>query len=228
MIITFISDTHNDHNKIPPLIGGDLLICAGDISGRGYLHEIEQFQSWLNKQVLYTHKVYIAGNHDFGFIDYPKRIKQLHETFNKIVYLEDEEYLIEDQCEKPIKIWGSPWQPEFYNWAFNLPRGEKIMEKWKKIPLDTDILITHGPPHGVLDRMKGSYNNLGCEMLAKRIIDVKPKIHVFGHIHNSRGYIFKNNTHYINASILDEKYNYEYRPLSVDWNPETNELKFLD
>ena len=93
--------------------------------------------------------------------------------------------------------------------------------------MGVDILVTHGPPHGHLDTVVGQYNNLGCKMLSDRISVVKPKIHVFGHIHSGYGYKFKNGTHYINASVLSEDYIFRNKPLTVEWDPNTNEIKFL-
>ena len=127
-----------------------------------------------------------------------------------------------------IKIYGSPWQPEFCNWAFNLPRtGLELQEKWENIPKDTDILITHGPPWGHLDVVRGRTDNLGCELLRQRVDEIKPKIHVFGHIHSGYGYKFENETHFINASVLNESYIYKQSPVSIEWNKEKNTLNFI-
>jgi Icc-related predicted phosphoesterase len=127
-----------------------------------------------------------------------------------------------------VNIYGSPWQPEFYNWAFNLPRkGNQLKEKWDNIPTDTDILITHGPAYEYVDKVVGQYENLGCELLTERIKEIKPKIHVCGHIHTGYGYTFDGDTHYINASVLNEQYAYSNKPLTIDWNPITNEIQFI-
>lgn len=222
--ITFISDTHNKHNHISPYLpGGDILICAGDISSVGYEHEIINFCKWFDKIDNYTNKIFIAGNHDWGFQDNSLKIMEIVNSYKTIDYLQDENVNIDD-----INIYGSPWQPEFCNWAFNLPRnGESLKEKWDNIPDDVDILITHGPAYGYLDRVIGNYDNLGCELLADRIKVIKPKIHVFGHIHSGSGYIFDGDTHYVNASILNEQYICEYKPLTVEWDKDTNEINFL-
>jgi len=129
-----------------------------------------------------------------------------------------------------VKVWGTPWQPEFYNWAFNLPRqGWELEVHWNQIPEDTEILITHGPPWGHLDTVKSNpTNNIGCELLRKRVDTIKPKIHVFGHIHTGYGYKFDGTTHFFNASVLDEQYLYTQKPMTVDWNPKTNELSFVE
>jgi len=229
MKITFISDTHNKHGLITKdLHGGDLLIHAGDISSMGYKHEIQSFCKWYNGLDNYTHKVFIAGNHDWGFQDHPEQTKEVVEFYKNITYLQDQIDVIGETTEDMVKIWGSPWQPEFYNWAFNLPRnGESLKAKWDLIPTDTDILITHGPAWGYVDKVIGTQTPLGCELLVSKIKEIKPKIHVCGHIHSGYGYYFDGNTHFINAAVLGENYNYTNEPMTVEWDPKTNEMVFL-
>ena len=227
--ITFISDTHTKHDKVSGfLTGGDLLVHAGDLTGRGYITEIENFMKWYDNINNYDTKVFIAGNHDFGFQDDNQKLRGLLTGYKTIDYLEDELMMVGGDYEDMIKIWGTPWQPEFHNWAFNLPRGEKLKEKWDMIPMNTDILITHGPPLGKLDYVRYSNENVGCEELMKRVEEVKPKIHVFGHIHEGYGYVFDGNTHFINAAVLNGRYEFRNKPITVDWDPETNELEFVD
>ena len=231
MRITFISDTHNKHKQVTSFLpGGDLLIHAGDLSSMGYQHEIQGFCSWFNKLDNYDHKVFIAGNHDWGFQDNTEKIMEIVNSYKGIDYLQDNMLLVGgENYEDMVKIWGSPWQPEFYNWAFNLPReGEELREKWAQIPTDIDILVTHGPAHGYLDRVIGGWENLGCELLAESIKSKKPKIHVCGHIHTGYGYIFDGDTHYINAAVLNEQYVFANKPLTVDWDPKTNQIEFID
>jgi len=240
MKITVISDTHNKHKYLDEdLPGGDILIHAGDISSQGYKHEIEDFCKWFNGLENYDFKFFIAGNHDWGFVDreiftvhrsvvIPKPTEEILNSYKWIEYLRDNLVEIEISNDSPIKIYGSPWQPEFYNWAFNLPRkGDELKRRWSAIPEGLDILITHGPAYGYVDRIVGQTEHLGCELLADRIKVAKPKIHVCGHIHSGYGYKFDGQTHYINASVLNERYEYANKPLTVDWNPVTNELKFL-
>ena len=226
MKITFISDTHNKHRFVTnDLPGGDLLIHAGDISSMGYEHEIREFCKWFNNIDNYTHKVFIAGNHDWGFQNNTEKVKEILEFYENITYLQDNEVLV---GEDMVNVYGSPWQPEFYNWAFNLPRqGVELKEKWDNIPNNTDILITHGPAYGYVDKVIGRTENLGCELLTERIKDFKPKIHVCGHIHTGYGYTFDGDTHYINASVLNESYVYHNKPLTIEWNSKTNEIEFL-
>jgi Icc-related predicted phosphoesterase len=232
MRITFISDTHTKHTQIThDLPGGDILIHAGDFMNSGYhKNEAISFLDWFNTIPGYSHKIFIAGNHDRIFESLSDLSKEILEKYPRLDYLEDFSKYVYIQDHIPVKIYGSPWQPEFYNWAFNLPRnGEELKKVWENIPPDTDILITHGPGQGYLDTSGDPYNEprLGCELLIERIKEIKPKIHVCGHIHGGYGYKFDGNTHFFNASVLNERYVYTNRPLTVDWDPEKNEIEFL-
>jgi Icc-related predicted phosphoesterase len=229
MIITIISDTHGKHNEITQdLPGGDLLLHAGDISSMGYQHEVQQFCKWFNNVENYNHKIFIAGNHDWGFQNNVEKIMEIVNSYKTVDYIQDETISVGDD-EKMVNIYGSPWQPEFYNWAFNLPKnGVELAAKWDAIPDNTDILITHGPAFGVLDTVAGKmWDNLGCQLLTNKIKSIKPKIHVCGHIHSGYGYYFDGDTHFINASVLNEAYQYTNKPITIDWNQETNEVTFL-
>jgi Icc-related predicted phosphoesterase len=137
--------------------------------------------------------------------------------------------IIKVNDEPEVKIYGTPWQPEFYDWAFNLPKnGPGLASKWANIPEDTDILITHGPPFGKLDDVEGKRGiHLGCELLAERINEIKPKICIFGHIHTGYGHYFDGHTHFFNAAVLNENYRYAHLPFTFDWNPITNEITWL-
>jgi predicted phosphodiesterase len=237
MRITVISDTHTRHDDITnDLPGGDLLLHSGDFMNSGYGEkDIVNFCKWFDAIDNYDTKVFIAGNHDRLFENQPELAKEIYSSYKSINYLQDEElglYLDGPNGEFPednIHIYGSPWQPAFYSWAFNLPRnGIELAGKWEGIPSNTDILLTHGPAWGTLDTVDGrSWDNLGCEMLAERIQIVKPKIHVCGHIHSGYGYEFKDGTHFFNASVLDERYEYTQKPMTFDWDKETNTIKFI-
>ena len=229
MIITVISDTHGKHNEITQdLPGGDLLLHAGDISSMGYQHEVQQFCKWFNNVENYSHKIFIAGNHDWGFQNNVEKIMEIVNSYKTVTYIQDETVSVGDD-KKMVNVYGSPWQPEFYNWAFNLPKnGNELAEKWNAIPDNTDILITHGPAFGVLDTVAGKmWDNLGCQLLTDKIKTIKPKIHLCGHIHSGYGYFFDGDTHFLNASVLNEAYQYTNKPLTFEWNPDTNEINFL-
>ena len=236
LTITFISDTHGKHNLLnKDLPGGDILIHSGDFMNGGYeFQEAIDFLEWFDKINIYTDKIFIAGNHDRVFENIPPWVENNLPKYPTIEYLQDESWVDYydghngDTPEDNIRIYGSPWQPEFYNWAFNLPRnGEAMKAKWDAIPDNTDILITHGPPYGHLDIPGGHTIRVGCEMLRYRVDQIKPKIHVFGHIHGGAGYYFNGHTHFINASVLNESYMYTNLPLTIEWDNITNEIKWL-
>lgn len=228
--ITLISDTHNKHWQIgDDLPGGDLLLHAGDISSMGYKHEIKNFCDWFEGVPGYKHKVFISGNHDWGFEDNETEIGLLLKNYPGIEYLQDSMYVLGDDYQNAVKIWGSPWQPRFHDWAFNADRGEDIKQYWDKIPNDIDILITHGPAYGFLDKVYGRDEHLGCEELTKAIDRLKPKIHLCGHIHSGNGYAKYegNDTHFFNAAVLGENYTYTYKPKTIEWDSETNTINFI-
>lgn len=196
-----LSDTHCRHNYIiHPDESCDLLLYAGDCCEVGTLLELQSFLNWIEDYPA-KEKVMVAGNHDWPFMKNSKQAKRM--------VPDNVTYLIDDETEKfGYKIYGSPWQPEFCNWAFNLPRGEQLKQMWEDIPDDTDILLTHGPPYGILDKMPRG--NVGDRELEKRIKDVDPDLHVFGHIHEQSGYIKQPDGLkgvYVNASFISNQEN---------------------
>ena len=216
MNIVHISDMHGMYRglKLPP---GDMIVCSGDFAARGTEDDIIEFIDWF-KDLKYKYKIFIAGNHDRYMEVYPEEAKKLLEGTD-IIYLNDSGVTI-----KGIKFWGSPVQPQFNNWAFNRARNSLdayvcmrtgrttmhplIKPHWDKIPEDTDVLITHGPPAKILDEvMRGP---VGCEELAKAVARVKPEIHMFGHIHEGYGELHKDGTSYYNGSCCDAN----YRPIN--------------
>ncbi len=222
--ITLISDTHSKQGLLTnDLIGGDIIIHGGDIMTSGYHKtEIKYFLDWFDK-LNYNHKIFIAGNHDRFIENHPDEFRELLLDYPDITYLQDDFVVIDD-----IKIYGTPWQPEFYNWAFNLKRdGIDIIEKWNLIPEDTDILITHGPPNGILDYVAQSTFHAGCNMLRKRVFEVKPKLNIFGHIHQGYGLTTQNDIDFINASVLNEEYRYTNKPIDLVFDKDKGVLNFL-
>ena len=208
MKIVCISDTHGKHDLLNyDLPEGDMIIHAGDVSNVGRIDEIHQFTEWFGN-LPYKYKIFIAGNHDFGF----EAIRKSNEVGiaipQGVIYLQDEMVEIEG-----VKIYGSPWQPRFHDWAFNVDRGAAIAQKWDMIPDDVDVLITHGPPFGILDdTIQGQ--RVGCEDLYMKVTKLKPKYHIFGHIHYGYGMRIMEDTTYINASCLGERYEYRNKPIS--------------
>ncbi len=205
--IVFISDTHNQHHFLD-LPDGDILVHAGDISGRGKDHEVQDFMAWYEAH-RHPHKILIAGNHDFMAERKPQAWAAL--IPDNVIYLENE------ACEVlGLKFWGSPITPWFYDWAFNRRRGADIRKYWERIPEDTDILITHGPPKGYLDKVLRDGNQVGCEDLLAFVLKIKPQYHVFGHIHEGYGQSTNEDTVFINASVLDVGYNLVNAPIVVE------------
>ncbi len=187
--IVAISDTHNNHRafKIPD---GDILIHAGDLTDMGELTDVQDFNDWLGT-LPHRHKIVIAGNHDFCFQNEPETAEPL---LTNCIYLRDQALTV-----RGINFYGSPWQPWFYNWAFNLQRGPEIQAKWDLIPENVDILITHGPPGGILDKTYLG-EAVGCADLLNAIKRLRPAYHIFGHIHESYGRFTNGHTEFINAS----------------------------
>lgn len=147
MRLVAISDTHEQHTQIV-LPEGDVLIHAGDITFRGEFPAIASFANWL-KQQPHQHKVVIAGNHELTFETSARDIMV------NLIREAGATYLQDSGCEiDGMLFWGSPWTPCYFNWAFNLNRGEEIDRKWQLIPEKTNVLITHAPPYGILDSVK--------------------------------------------------------------------------
>jgi Icc-related predicted phosphoesterase len=208
--IVCLSDTHNCREQIS-VPDGDVLIHAGDATIHGTIEEIVLFNEWF-KKFPHPYKIFVAGNHDWLFEMNNRFARTLLDS--SIHYLQDSSIEIEN-----LKIYGSPWQPRFYDWAFNLTRGAELAEKWSLIPEGTDVLITHGPPFGILDEVSGRYSveNVGCEELRKRVEIVRPRLHVFGHIHCGYGTAKHFGVKFVNASNCDETYEPTNAPVIIDW-----------
>lgn len=192
---TFISDLHGFQPDLP---GGDLLIIAGDLTARNTENEYAKFIQWLISSP-YKCKILIAGNHD-GLIESGK--VSFRNIDPHIHYLCDSGFDF-----KGLKIWGSPYTPTFLNWYFMRDRGSDIKKHWDLIPKGIDILVTHGPPYGVLDETINK-EHAGCEELKKAVKErVRPRIHCFGHIHEWGGNVADiDGIKYINCSYVDERY----------------------
>ena len=220
--LTFISDTHFKHALISPdsLGSGDIILHAGDFTRSGNPFEIFQFLEWFSG-LDYTYKVFIAGNHELGFEKETPAILSLYQDEN-VIYLQDQEIILEG-----LKIYGSPWQPEFGGWEFNLPRGGKeLEEKWNNIPEDVDILLTHSPVYGYLDLNREGMH-CGCEVLYRRVNEIEPWIHVWGHIHEARGQKSIGNRELINASVMNRAYEVVNNPIRMEVNLSERTVKYL-
>jgi len=207
MRIICISDTHTYHSQIPKLPEGDILIHAGDFTTRRDFRDITSFNEWLGKQN-FKHKIVVAGNHDMTFESDPYIARSL---LQNCIYLQDDKVVIDGYT-----FYGSPWQPEFMSWAFNLPRGHALKEKWDRIPDNTDVLITHCPPRYIRDYAYFSKDHVGCEDLLKRVKEIQPKLHIFGHVHEGYGISEAYGTKFINAAICDEKNVVKNKPIVVN------------
>jgi len=211
--IVCVSDTHNCHEQID-LPDGDILIHAGDFTTSGTSEQVGSFNRWFSAQP-HKHKVLIAGNHDWLFERNNEFARRLIRS--NVIYLQDSEVEIEG-----LRIYGSPWQPRFFDWAFNLDRGDEIARKWRLIPSDIDILVTHGPPNGILDTVprKWGIELTGCEELRKRVEQIaalgRLKLHVFGHIHCGYGSHEEFGVRFVNASTCDEGYDPTQPPIVVE------------
>lgn len=179
-----ISDTHNFHHLLDiPEQDINIIVFSGDESNYkdAYRNEPEarEFFHWYSNLTA-THKVFISGNHSSGIAKGLITRKEIEDM--GIIYLENDfvELL-------GYKIWGSPYSPTFGDWHFMKAR-HKMQEVWSHIPEDTDILITHAPPKGCLDlsyNRNGELEFCGCKSLLNRIIQVKPLLSLFGHLHSS-------------------------------------------
>lgn len=188
MRVVFVSDTHGRHH-LTAVPDGDILIHAGDLTLDGSLEGVEAFDRWLGT-LPHRHKVVIAGNHDECFQHQPDRARA---RITNAIYLED------SACEVGgLKLYGSPWTPLFFDWAFMLSEVE-LAEKWAAIPTGLDVLITHGPPHGILDWTNRG-EHAGSHSLLCRVYEARPRFHVFGHIHEAAGRLDTPDTIFVNAA----------------------------
>ena len=223
-----ISDTHSAESRrpdapvqVPP---GDVLLHCGDFTQRGDPREVAKFCEWFASQP-HRHKVLIAGNHDLSLdassLEHCAPMHGLHldrhggaaaanaAALELVAKIPNCAYLCDSGVRiHGIHIWGSPWQPEFGDWAFNLPRGAPCRERWRLIPDDADIVLTHGPPLGHGDLCKHG-GRAGClDLLDELQQRVRPAYHCFGHIHEGYGATTDGVTTYLNASTC----NFNYRP----------------
>jgi Icc-related predicted phosphoesterase len=208
--IWHLSDTHGFHDAIKQVEDVDIIIHSGDCSNHIDPYQNEQevrsfIECYRNLKARY--KIYVAGNHDTSI---EKRlVTKLDFQKAGIIYLENE------SCEiGGLNIWGSPITPRFGNWAFMRDRA-KTNKLWQSIPDNTDIVITHGPPKGILDlsyNRKHELEHCGDSALTKRIFNIKPQLVCFGHIHNNEdnynhSVLTLDNTIYSNAAcVIDGKF----------------------
>ena len=197
MKIHAISDTHCKHSHYT-MPGGDILVHSGDCTNHGWLEEAINFLNWFEKQD-YSYLILVPGNHDWIFETHRALMEAECRTRN-ITLLNDSGITIEG-----LNFWGSPVQPRYCDLAFNRDRGEDIRRHWDLIPVDTDILITHGPPAGILD-VNPRGQMIGCHDLLQQINKTNVRLHIFGHIHWSRGHMKIGDKLFVNAASLSEQH----------------------
>lgn len=203
--IVAISDTHSRHHRLS-LPDGDILIHAGDATMVGDLREVIEFNRWLGT-LPHPVKLFCAGNHDLLFETDPSFARSL---ITNATYLQDE--LVEVMG---LRIYAAPWQPRFCDWAFNVDRGAALRAKWDLIPSLLDVLITHGPPMGILD-LNPLGEHVGCEELRAAIERVQPRVHISGHIHQGYGTLDYAGIKFVNACVCDEQYRPVNPPIVIE------------
>jgi len=216
MRIACLSDTHAD--SLPHIDDCDVVFHTGDF----LCHSHPGFYNF-RKEVAYVNKILapwcdkilrhkelwiVCGNHDYLFQNdfhlLPEVIKERTLINRAVGY-------------KGVKIYGTPFQPYYGGWAFNkqdIP--DSLGQIYSLIPEDTDILLTHCPPYGILDQNKEG-EHCGSRMLAARIANISPKFHCYGHIHHSRGTKRIGNTTFVNGSVLDDNYILRNKPILLEY-----------
>lgn len=206
MKLICIGDTHNKHRELI-LPEGDVLIHAGDCTDAGTLRETRDFLEWFSAQP-HRHKILVAGNHDYFFE------KSSSEEVAGILP-ENVHYLQQSGLElEGVHFWGSPYTPGSGRWAFQGERGSAMSRFWKVIPSTTDVLITHGPPYGIMDQISDN-THIGCKELLQKVKEVQPQVHISGHLHNAYGVVNIGGTRFVNCSSLDERLRSIHPPLSI-------------
>ena len=211
MRIVAVADTHTFEEDLKDVPDGDVFVHAGVMVRGGSLEEMEAVAAWISA-LPHEHKVIVAGNHDWCFDR--DRAKTLALFSGNVTYLQDEEATIGG-----VRFWGSPWQPAFNDWAFNLPRGQALAQKWELIPDGVDVLVTHGPPAGYGDS-SGMVGRQGCEDLIREVRRAAPKLHMFGHIHQDGGVWQEGETLFANVTTWE----CERAPTVIDLDPATGEV----
>jgi predicted phosphohydrolase len=211
MRICAISDTHGRHGEldIPPC---DLLISAGDYSFHGAPEAVLGFHQWLNDQPA-KHIISLQGNHEQWVEKNFLAAQELAKgVCPRVMFMYTGQIVIDG-----IMIWCSSYTPTYgCGWAYNADRGDRIKAHWDMIPNETDILVTHGPPMGILDEVRRTFamgdttEHLGCLDLLQAVKKIKPSPHFFGHIHGGYGQHHEDGTSFYNVSICDEM----YRPIN--------------
>lgn len=230
---TFISDTHTRHWEIS-LPGGDLCCMCGDYMGSGYnLKELYDFANWVREKVApnYSHVVWVAGNHDRALESNTCMGKDMFSNMDNVHYLMNETIELDFPDKGKLRIGGTPYQPDFCHWAFNVEDSDKLDFIYDNVIEEgLNVLLTHCPPFDILDQShlprpyfgKTGEERLGSIELRKKILsmDNPPRYHTFGHIHGDGGkHVLVGNTIFINASVCDESYKPVNPIITLDIEP---------
>ncbi len=229
MRIICISDTHGQHHSLGTLLECDVLVHTGDAvtqfspNADPKPNDFEDFLEWFGAQPA-QHKLFVAGNHDFGLFFANSRKRYEAMMPDGVTYLRDQEIVIDG-----LKFYGTPWQPHFCDMAFNIRDHKERSSKYALIPEDTNVLLTHCPPKQIGDRFPPSkeyqrayprkqWQYGGCGALAKRIQELEElRLHSFGHIHYAAGYSEIKGTYFVNAALSGESpYEIVNEPTIVD------------
>jgi predicted phosphohydrolase len=206
--VVCLTDTHHQFESLR-VPDGDLLLHAGDHSRRGTVEELLAASQWL-RALPHRHKVILAGNHDFCLREAGTTGPEM---FEGMTYLLDQATEVEG-----LRIYGSPWTPKFGGeWAYQVQRGQELAKIWERIPDNTQLLITHGPPAGIGDlTLRGE--RAGCQDLLDRVLQVKPLLHLFGHIHEGYGTVRQGETWFVNGCNCAFGYAYIQPAHVFDWD----------
>jgi Icc-related predicted phosphoesterase len=200
--LVLVSDTHQLHRELD-LPDGEIFIHAGDISMLSKSRAaIADFNEWL-RELPYRHKIVVPGNHDFF----------LEADESKRFLLGNATVLINEAVEiDGLRIWGSPVTP-LYGGAFGMSSADDRRRLYARIPEETDVLVTHGPPFGILDSAPGTESHSGDRELLEAVKRIRPKLHVFGHIHGANGLYTTDHTMYVNAALLGQSGGLDAKPI---------------
>jgi len=209
---TIISDTHGDHEKLG-IMSGDVLIHCGDMFNLYNRSDVdfEKIDDWFGRQN-FDLILCIDGKHDF---DLEERSKHLANPFKNAVVLNGDSYTY-----KGVNFFGAPWVPDLDGHAYFVSNSD-LKSKWAEIPNNTDVLITHTPPAGIMDKSSSGLK-FGCPYLSTALDSLSPRLHCFGHVHASSGVLRKNDTMYINASMVNRKHKIIHKPYKFTYGANKN------
>ena len=229
MRVAFISDTHEQERQLTQSLitaKPDVLVHCGDFTGIGRLERVHDFADWclmLRRKKYVGHVLVVAGNHDIAFDEthpkcagpaLPERARAiLHDA--GIHYLQDSGCSVTDEHGSARTFWGSPWTPRFFDWAFQIDSKSQDDAIFAQVPIRLDVLVTHGPPLGIMDRTPDG-RHVGSTALWAAVERVKPRVHAFGHIHGMYGLVVGRPTLFVNASTCTEAYKPTNPPVVMD------------